>query len=132
MAEEIRQTVIVDEEIEDSQRDIIKSEVFEKLKEQLIEQERLLGRFFEFSKEHGEFEYDELGVNDEDGDEILRKAEKIRDKILTQIEQNVMFVFENVETNTLTNMISFNLEEKSEKFRVIIEVFENSFNLEIL
>jgi hypothetical protein len=129
---ELRQTQIVDEEIVDSKRDEIKDELFNSLKDSFIAEQRLLGRFLEFSTEHGCFEYDELGVNDEEGEEILRKANKLRDKLLSNIEQEKMFVFENVDTNSLTNMISFNVEESGERFRVVVEVLEDSFNLEIM
>lgn len=129
---EVRQTQIVDEQTDLSKREEIKEEVFDTLKLQFIEQQRLLGRFYEFSSEHAVFEYDETGDNYEEGDEILRKANKIRDKLLSAIEQNCLYIFQNVETNTLTNMISFDIEKDGERFRIIIEVFENSFNLEVI
>jgi len=128
---EERNTQIVEEEIEINRRDELKDEIFENLKNQLLEEKRLVGRFYEFSNAHGEFEYDELGVNHAEADDILRKANKIRDKFLTQIELNLMYVFENVDTNSLTNIISFDLEVEGERFRVVIEVFENSFDLEV-
>lgn len=128
--EEIRKTQIVNEEIEEN--DQLKDEVFEKLKKALIEQKRLLGRFYEFSTEHGEFEYDELGENMEEGDELLRRADKIRDKILDQIEQELLYIFENRDTNSMTNIISFDLDAKQNKYRVVIEVSKNSFDLEVV
>jgi len=139
MSEEIKyeqkvENVQIDIETEDtiSQKEKIKDEVFEKLKDQLIVEARLIKRFYQFCKEYNEFEYDEQGLNMEESDDILRKANKIRDKFLTSIEQNLLFVFENIQTNSLTSMITFDLDTREFQYKVIIEVEENSFNLEVL
>ena len=139
MSEEIKyeqkvENVQIDIETEDtiSQKEKIKDEVFEKLKNQLIVEARLIKRFYQFCKEYNEFEYDEQGLNMEESDDILRKANKIRDKFLTSIEQNLLFVFENIQTNSLTSMITFDLDTREFQYKVIIEVEENSFNLEVL
>jgi len=109
----------------------LKDEVFENLKIAILEEKRLLGRFYEFSCEHGNFEYDEMGMNMEEGDEVLRKADKIRDKFLNNIQEKLLYIFENVETNTLTNMVSFDLDTKEYQFKVVLEVLNDSFNLEV-
>lgn len=137
--EDTRVTTIVDEEIikdidnsiEEIKNDEQRDEVFENLKIALIEEKRLLGRFSTFCEEHNNFEYDEMGMNMEEGEEILRMTNKIRDKFLATIEEKLLYIFQNVETHTLTHMITFDLDAKENQYKVIIEVLENSFNLEV-
>jgi formamidopyrimidine-DNA glycosylase len=112
-------------------KEILKDEVFEKLKIALLEESRLIGRFYEFCEEHTHFEYDEMGMNMEEGEDILRKADKIRDKFLNIIEEKLLYIFDNIETNSITRMITFDLDAKEFQYRVVIEVFQDSFNLEI-
>ena len=131
---EKRVTDIVEEEIieniDENEED--RSEVFENLKIALIEQKRLLARFCDFCEEHNNFEYDEMGMNMEEGEDILRMTNKIRDKFLASIEEKLLYIFQNVETNTLTHIVSFDLDAKENQYKVVIEVLEDSFNLEIL
>ncbi len=137
--EDTRVTTIVEEEIiedidnsiEEIKNDEQRDEVFENLKIALIEEKRLLGRFSTFCEEHNNFEYDEMGMNMEEGEEILRMTNKIRDKFLATIEEKLLYIFQNVETHTLTHMITFDLDAKENQYKVIIEVLENSFNLEV-
>jgi len=73
-----------------------------------------------------------MGMNMEEGEDILRKTDKIRDKFLNAIEEKLLYIFENTETNTLTRIITFHLDAKEFQYKVILEVFEDSFNLEII
>ena len=134
MSEE-RNTEILDEEIEEVEvdpRDKFKEEVFQNMKLALIEEKRLLGRFNEFCEDHTNFEYDEMGMNMEEAEDILRKTDKIRDKFLGTIEEKLLYIFENTDTNTLTRIITFDLDAKEFQYKAIIEVFDDSFNLEII
>jgi hypothetical protein len=131
---EDRETKIIEDEIEENelnQEKNLRDEIFEKLKTSMIDEKRLIGRFYDFCEEHTNFEYDEMGMNMEEGKDILKKADKIRDKVLISIQEKLFYIFENVETNTLTNIISFDLDAREFKYRVVIEVFKDSFNLEI-
>ena len=125
--EEIKTSDLISEEELSNRRD----EVFENLKIALIEEKRLLGRFSSFCEEHNNFEYDEMGMNMEEGENILRMTNKIRDKFLAQIQEKLLYIFENPETNTLTHIITFDLDTKENQFKIIIEVLEDSFNLEV-
>ena len=134
MSEE-RSTQIVDEEIIEEQidpRDEFKDEVFQNMKSALVEEKRLIRRFYDFCEEHTHFEYDEMGMNMEEGEDILRKTDKIRDKFLNTVEEKLLYIFENTETNTLTRIITFDLDTKEFQYKVILEVFDDSFNLEII
>ena len=130
---EERVTDIVEEEIVETvdlqakRRD----EVFENLKIALVEQKRLLGRFCSFCEEYNGFEYDEMGMNMEEGEEVLRKTNKIRDKVFAIIEEKLLYIFQNVETHVQTHIITLDLDTKESQFKVIIEVLADSFNLEV-
>ena len=133
---ENRSTEIVDvevdtEKLEVDPRDIFRDELFEKFKIALVDEQRLLKRFYDFCGQYDSFEYDEMGLNMDEAKDVLRKTNKIRDKFLNSIEEKLLYVFENIETNTLTNIISFDLDAKEFKFKVVLEVFTDSFNLEI-
>lgn len=127
-----RQTQIVDEEILDDENELIKDEVFSKLSYALIEEKRLISRFYNFCDEYNNFEFDEMGINMDESDDVLRKANKIRDLFLSNIESKLLYIFENVESNTLTKIITLDLDNKEDNYKVIIEIMSDSFNLEIL
>ncbi|MEA2050434.1 MAG: hypothetical protein U9O56_06875 [Campylobacterota bacterium] len=125
-----------DEQVENEElvdpRDIKKDEVFVELKNALIDEKRLLGRFIDFNSQYTYFEYDEMGINMEEADEVLVRANKIRDKLLLNIEQKLLYIFENVESNTITNIITLKLDTKEYQYNVIIEVLNDGLNLEIV
>lgn len=125
-----RSTEIVDEELVDD-IDTLKEEVFSQLSASLIEEKRLLKRFYDFCDEYNNFEFDEMGINMDESDDVLRKTNKIRDLFLSNIEENLLYIFNNVESNTLTRVITFDLDAKEDSFKVIIEVMSDSFNLEL-
>jgi len=125
-----RSTEIVDEELIDD-IDTLKEEVFSQLSASLIEEKRLLKRFYDFCDEYNNFEFDEMGINMDESDDVLRKTNKIRDLFLSNIEENLLYIFNNVESNTLTRVITFDLDAKEDSFKVIIEVMSDSFNLEL-
>ncbi|RLA80717.1 MAG: hypothetical protein DRG78_10450 [Epsilonproteobacteria bacterium] len=117
--------------IELEKREEFRDELFEQLKIALIDEQRLLKRFYEFCAQYDGFEYDEMGMNMEEGNAILKRADKIRDKFLNSIEEKLLYIFDNLDTNTLTRIVSFDLDAKEFQYKVIIEVFEDSFDLEV-
>jgi len=125
-----RSTEIVDEELVDD-IDTLKEEVFSQLSASLIEEKRLLKRFYDFCDEYNNFEFDEMGINMDESDDVLRKTNKIRDLFLSNIEEKLLYIFNNVESNTLTRTITLDLDTKEDSFKVIIEVMSDSFNLEL-
>jgi len=125
-----RSTEIVDEELIDD-IDTLKEEVFSQLSASLIEEKRLLKRFYNFCDEYNNFEFDEMGINMDESDDVLRKTNKIRDLFLSNIEEKLLYIFNNVESNTLTRTITLDLDTKEDSFKVIIEVMSDSFNLEL-
>ena len=126
-----RLTNIVDEEIEEFES-CARDEVFLKLSSAFLEEKRLIKRFYDFCDECNDFEYDETGENMDEPIEILRKINKIRDKFLGNIEEKYLFIFDNVETNTLARIITADLDTKEHKYKLILEIMSDSFNLEIL
>jgi len=129
-----RKSEIIDEEIIEENidpKDLLKYEIFEKLKIALIDQKRLLGRFHQFCEEYTTFEYDEMGMNMEEADEVLRKANKIRDKFMNIIQENTLYIFENILTHTQTNIITFSLFTQEFDYKIILDISQDSFNLTI-
>ena len=122
-----RRTEINDCEIDDieEQRD----ELFSKLSDALLEEKRLLKRFYDFCEEYNNFEFDEMGLNMDGADDILRKANKIRDLILSNIEENLSYVFENNKLQVLTKSFIADLKIQEKSYKVSVEVKSDSFNL---
>ena len=129
-----RRTEIIDEElIEDiTFEEKFNEEVFLELSETFKEEQRLLKRFYNFCEEYENFEYDESGINMDEADDILRKCNKIRDLILSNVEAKLLYRFDNIGTNTHKKMITANLSCKNNSFRIVTEVMNDSFNLELL
>lgn len=133
---ENRQTQIIEEEIEDfeEKRASRRDEIFEQFKEVLLDTDstRLLGKFYHYCDEYVNFEFDESAMNMDEADDILRKTNILRDKLLTSLEQTLSYTFENVKTDTKNYQISFIFTFEDIKYKIIIEVFEDSFDLEIV
>lgn len=131
---ETRNTQIIDEEIEEvlDPKEILRDEIFEKLKLALLDESRLLKRFIGFCQEYVDFEYDESACNMDDADLVLVRADKIRDLILNNMSASSSYSFLDIKTNSHTNSISFLIKIDEYSFKIIIEVFQDSFDLEII
>ncbi len=143
--EENRQTQIIDEEVNESEdveesiqeeetppRELIRDKFFENVKNELLEQDRLLKKFFDHSDEHCEFDYEEMGLSFEEEEDLIRRANKLKDKILDNIEEKLDIKCGERKIDTLHNMIITDSSFEEENFRIVIEVFEDSFDLEII
>jgi len=154
---ENRQTEIISEELEDSVEEIEnnneeietniedqeseetvdpriekRDQLFEDIKNTLLNQDRLLTKFFAHSDEHCEFDYEEMGLSFEEEEDHLRRTNKLKDKILDSLEENIEIKCINRTIDTLHNMIICDTSYNEESFRIVLEVFEDSFNLEIV
>ncbi len=129
--EETRQTDIVDEIEEDEVIDVIQDEIFEALKDSLIEESRLVKRFYDFCLEFNNFAYDEMGMNMEEADEVLARANKIRDKILDNLMAKTEYKFINIKTDEVYYKILFDIMIEEDTKHCIIEVDIESFDLEV-
>jgi len=133
---EARQSEII--EIDEEQEEIIdpkdqlRDEIFEKLKLSFIEEVRLLKRFYDFCEEYANFEYDESAFNMDEADAVLNRANKIRDKIINSVSEQSSYTFENPQTITDTNIMTFFLNIEEYRFKIIVEVSEDSFDLEVI
>lgn len=135
---ENRRSEIVDEELDCpieeviDPKEIVRDEIFEKLKLALLEESRLLKRFIGFCQEYVDFEYDESACNMDDADLVLVRADKIRDLILNNLSNSSSYSFLDIQTNPHNNSISFFIKIEEFHFKIIIEVFQDSFDLEIV
>jgi len=120
------------EELDFEESDEIRDEIFTNLSSALIQEKRLIKRFYDFCDEYTHFEYDEMGLNMDEANDVLRKTNKIRDLFLLNIEEKLLYVFDNIESNTLTKIIRFDMDTKDNTYKVVIEVMSDSFNLELL
>lgn len=129
-----RRTEIIDEELFDDEtfEDQLKEEIFSALSLALKEEQRLLKRFYDFCEEYENFEYDESGINMDEANNILRKCNKIRNLILSNVEAKLLYRFDSIATNTLTKVIRCDLSLKNNQYKIIVEIKSDSFNLELL
>ena len=91
------------------------NEKFETIKLKFLNQQRLILRFLEFSKEFINFEYETTGINFDEALDIERKAKKIVAKLFDEMnkESDDLF-FEVVEVKVVKNFIDFSVYPKSE------------------
>jgi len=131
---EDRRTTIVDEEIEDLEENSKRDEIFEQFKLALLNEDptRLLGKFYNYCDEYVNFEFDESALNMDEADSVLRKTNILRDKLIDSLEEILSYKFENITTDTLKFKISFTTTLEDIKYTIFIEVFPDSFDLEIL
>jgi len=132
---ENRKTEIVEEEIEDFEEELAskRDEVFEQFKLALLNEDptRILGKFYNYCYQYTNFEFDESAMNMDEADDVLRKVNILRDKLLESLEEILSYRFEDIKTNTLEFQISFTTTIEDNKYTIIIEVFPDSFDLEI-
>jgi len=122
-----RQTEIDDYEIDDNEE--LEDEIFSNLSTCLIEEKRLLKRFYDFCEEYNNFEFDEMGINMNEADDILRKSNKIRDLILSNIEEKSAYIFNDIQSDIVSKSFSMDIGLEQDSYQVIIEVQSDSFNL---
>jgi hypothetical protein len=118
-----------EDKIQDSLQ--IQEELFDILKIQFIKENRLLKRYYEFCVEYQNYEYDEMGMNMEDGEDLMRKAIKIRTKFMKNIQDDTDLEFSNITTDTVNNRLGFNIIKDDDTFEIKLDLFEDSFDLEI-
>ena len=130
---ENRTTQIVDEELEEDldPREVLRDEIFEKFKLALLDEDRLLQKFYKFCDVYSEFEFDESGFNMEESEDILKRAHKIKEKLLISLEEKLSLNFENIQIDSLNIQIEFTTKVEDDTFKIIIDIFEDSFDLEI-
>ncbi len=131
---EDRRTTIVDEEIADLEENSKRDEIFEHFKLALLNEDptRLLGKFYNYCDEYVNFEFDESALNMDEAESVLRKTNILRDKLLTALEEILSYKFENIKTDTPKFQISFTTTIEDTKYTICIEVFPDSFDLEII
>ncbi len=70
-------------------------------------------------------------MNMDEADDVLRKVNILRDKLLESLEEILSYRFEDIKTNTLEFQISFTTTMEDNKYTIIMEVFPDSLDLEI-
>jgi len=128
-----RKTNIMDDDLEENNfEEEIRDENFSKLSDAFLNEKRLLKRFYTFCEAYNEFEFDEMGINMEDADDIVRKANKIRDKFLENIEENLGCSFENIRTTVASKMLEMDMCIEKQRYTFTIKILNDSFQLEFL
>jgi hypothetical protein len=140
---ETRQTAIVDEEIEElDQKNTqesqqtpqeLRDELFSQVKDALLEEDqiRLLKKFYIHANQHTDFDFDDMGLDFEESEAILKRCTTLKNKIIAHLEASLELQFFDVSFDTLHMMIVAFTSYKEHQFKIIIEVFEDSFDLEI-
>ena len=109
-----------------------RDQLFDEIKNALITQDRILKKFFTYSDEHCEFDFEEIGLSFQEEEDHLRRTNKLKDKILDNVERLLEIKLANRKIDTLHNMIICDSAFDEEKFRIVIEVYEDSFDLEVV
>ena len=120
------------EEMELEEREEVRDDIFSQLSDTLLSEKRLLKRFFEFCEQYNNFEYDEMGINMEESEMVLKRVVKIRDLLLLNIENKLSYSFDNVDTEVLTKCMTMEVVRDEIKYKIIIQVMPDSFHLELV
>lgn len=141
---ETRKTEIIDEEIEDFDQDTqkeileaspesVRDELFEAVKNALLDKDeiRLLKKFYHYGEQHTEFDFDEMGLDFQESEDVLRRCNTLQTKIIERLQELLELEFTDTSIDTLHMMIVSKTIYKEQNFKVVIEVFEDSFDLEI-
>jgi hypothetical protein len=110
--------------------EINNDEVFETLKTNFIDEERLLLRLKSFYNDLLDYEDDCTEVEDREG-EIVRKAGKIAEKLLVNVVDNSQYKLESFTTYPIESKLNFTIqkdEDTSIKYSLIVE--DEGFELE--
>jgi len=127
-----RNTDIIAEELDDiNSLEDQKDQLFSILKSAILQERRLLLRFYQFATQYNEYEYDEMGINMEEAEDLIRKANKIRDKFLVNIESHISNIVEKINSDILNRTIIFNILYNNNLYKVKIKAEEDSFELEV-
>lgn len=127
-----RNTDIIAEELDDiNSLEDQKDQLFSILKSAILQERRLLLRFYQFATQYNEYEYDEMGINMEEAEDLIRKANKIRDKFLVNIESHISNIVEKINSDILNRTIIFDILYNNNLYKVKIKAEEDSFELEV-
>ena len=125
-----RRTAIVDEELFEDEN--FEEEVFTIISAAFKDEQRLLKRFYDFCGEYVNFEYDESGNNIDQSNDIVRKINKIRDLILSNIEEKLTCRFDNTDSNIQEKVIKSDISIQNAQYTITIRVLIDGFHLELL
>ncbi len=137
---ETRQTKIVEEELEEESSQEEQSpeekrdELFEVVKNNLLgeDQLRLLQKFYFYGNQHSEFDLDVSGLTGEDADQSLTRCHTLARKIVQNIATQLDQIQDQYEIDTLNMILTTSVQYKQSQFKIVLEVFEDSFDLEIV
>jgi len=110
-------------------------EIFENLKDIFLQEHRLVERLRYFFDEYNNFEFDEMGLNMEEVDNIGNKAIKIKEKLFEKIQNQFPYKIDKIKTDIKHNKVVFDVivehkEEENETFGFSVIVEDEGFILE--
>ena len=108
--------------------------IFDELKSALLDQTRLLKRFYGFCITYQDFEYDEMGLNTDEAENEKRKAIKIHNKLIEEINKSIKYpiedTFVDILKNTTNLVVKYNINESKKIVEFTLSIEEDSFTLE--
>lgn len=67
----------------------MKDEIYEKLEDAIVHESRLVEKTKDYMLQYFNFEYDEMGLNMEEADELMGKVEKLANKLVNNISSSI-------------------------------------------
>jgi regulator of sigma D len=120
------------------------NELFDKIEDAFVKEARLVQRLNSFMFEYNHFEYDEMGINMEEAEEVKKRVEKIHNKLMNNVSSILDFTLKSKNIDILHHKVDLTAtiqEEKQEDEETIIVkkdidfsviVDEDGFELEIV
>ncbi|MEA1914878.1 MAG: hypothetical protein U9N30_06145 [Campylobacterota bacterium] len=122
----------------------MENELYEKVEEAFVEESRLVERLNTFMHEYNDFEYDEMGMNMEEADEVKARLNKIHDKLLNNVNEHLDFPLDSMHIDIVFHTVELlaqttkeiekeggeiQIEQISVPFSMIID--DDGFSLQI-
>jgi hypothetical protein len=101
------------------------NELFDKIEEAFVKEARLVQRLNSFMLEYNHFEYDEMGLNMEEADEVKVRLEKINKKLIANVNSILDVTLETKNIDILYHKIDLSTtiqEEQTDENDEIITV----------
>jgi len=120
------------------------NELYEKIEDAFINEARLVKRLNSFMYEYNHFEYDEMGINMDEADEVKARLEKIHKKLMDNVNSNLEIPLKTKDIDIVYHKVNLvatvqeDIEDEDEQIKVVqkdinfaIIVDDDGFELEI-
>ena len=117
---------------EETSYELQRDELFETLKQIMIENFQLVEKFHTYCDQYIEYQSDVQGLNDDEAADSLRKIAILKNKIIEKIRESIDCEIVQPQLVAETYTIKFSCTKDMHSFQIIFQASQKSFDLEIV